>query len=268
MSRCPRRASTTPRSSGASARASKGPTPSSSPIASAIEHIFGLCGTKVRYLEPDERPGIIGDYAVAAAKDCLAANDVGLDEVDLVICGQISRQYFEPATAMEVAAKLGLKRTHAFDVTAACVSHLEAIQTAAGYLALHPHYRTALVCAAELTGQFLSYDIQNVRELHMKVAGLTIGNAATALLLRRAPFPGGGIHLRAMQHLHRARSLGALPGADWRYPGVVVGRADAPREVHSTVGDRAAGGAGPHPERHRSLRVPSTERDHGAKNPG
>jgi 3-oxoacyl-[acyl-carrier-protein] synthase-3 len=99
---------------------------------------------------------------------------------------------------MEVAAKLGLKRTHAFDVTAACVSHLEAIQTAAGYLALHPHYRTALICAAELTGQFLSYDIQNVRELHMKVAGLTIGNAATALLLRRKPFPGGGIHVRAM----------------------------------------------------------------------
>ena len=27
------------------------------PIASAIEHVFGLCKTQVRYLEPDERPG-------------------------------------------------------------------------------------------------------------------------------------------------------------------------------------------------------------------
>ena len=104
-------------------------------IASAIEHVFGLCKTQVRYLEPDERPGIVADYAVAAAKDCLEVNGVSLDEVDLVICGGIARQYFEPATAMEVAAKLGLKRTHAFDVTAACVGHLEAIQTAAGYLA-------------------------------------------------------------------------------------------------------------------------------------
>jgi 3-oxoacyl-[acyl-carrier-protein] synthase-3 len=128
----------------------------------------------------------------------LAANDVSLEEVDLVICGQISRQYFEPATAMEVASKLGLKRTHAFDVTAACVSHLEALQTAAGYMALHPEYRAALICSSELTGQFLSYDIQTVRELHMKVAGLTIGNGATCLMLRRAPFPGGGIHLRAL----------------------------------------------------------------------
>jgi 3-oxoacyl-[acyl-carrier-protein] synthase-3 len=164
-------------------------------IASAIEHVFGLCKTQVRYLEPDVRPGSVADYAVTASQACLAANDVSLDEVDLVICGGIARQYFEPATAMEVAAKLGLKRTHAFDVTAACVGHLEAIQTAAGYLTLHPSYRTALVCTSELSGSFLSYDIQTVRDLQMKTAGLTIGNAAACMLLRRSPFPGGGIRL-------------------------------------------------------------------------
>ena len=37
-------------------------------IASAIEHVFGLCKTRVRYLEPDERQGIVADYAVRAAK--------------------------------------------------------------------------------------------------------------------------------------------------------------------------------------------------------
>jgi 3-oxoacyl-[acyl-carrier-protein] synthase III len=167
-------------------------------IASAIEHVFGLCRTQVRYLEPDERPGIVADYAVSAAKDCLEVNGVSLDEVDLVICGGIARQYFEPATAMEVAAKLGLKKTHAFDVTAACVGHLEAIQTAAGYLSLHKNYRTALVCTSELSGPFLSYDIQNVRDLQMKTAGLTIGNAAACLLLRSTPFPGGGIRLQSI----------------------------------------------------------------------
>jgi 3-oxoacyl-[acyl-carrier-protein] synthase III len=167
-------------------------------IASAIERVFGLCKTQVRYLESDERPGIVADYAVMAAKDCLAQNGVSLDEVDLVISGGIARQYFEPATAMEIAAKLGLKTTHAFDVTAACVGHLEAIQTAAGYLLLHPSYRTALICASELSGPFLSYDIQTVRDLQMKTAGLTIGNAATCMLLRRSPFPGGGLRLMAI----------------------------------------------------------------------
>ena len=167
-------------------------------IASAIEHVFGLCKTQQRFLEPDEREGIIADYAVSAAKACLEVNGVGLDEVDLVIGGGIARQYFEPATAMEVAAKLGLKRTHAFDVTAACVGHLEALQVAAAYLNMHDSYRTALVFTGELSGQFLSYDIQTVRDLQMKTAGLTIGNAAACLLLRRKPFPGGGIHLRAI----------------------------------------------------------------------
>ena len=112
---------------------------------------------------------------------------MSLDEVDLVIGGGIARQYFEPSTAMEVAAKLGLKRTHAFDVTAACVGHLEAIQAAAGYLTLHDNYRTALMFTSELSGPFLSYEIQTVRDLQMKTAGLTIGNAAACVLLRRSP---------------------------------------------------------------------------------
>ncbi|MEO8212280.1 MAG: hypothetical protein ABI560_03760, partial [Myxococcales bacterium] len=155
------------------------------PIASAIEHIFGLCKTRQRYLEPDF-DARVADYAVAAAKQCLEVNGVGLDDVDLVINGGIARQYFEPATAMEIAAKLGLEKTHAFDVTAACVGHCEAIQTAAAYMALHPEYRTALVVTSELSAQYLTYDIQTVRELHMKSAGLTIGNAAACVLLRRS----------------------------------------------------------------------------------
>ncbi len=163
-------------------------------IASAIEHVFALCKTQVRYLETD-KSGKVADYAVAAARQCLEVNDSSTDEVDLVIFGGIARHYFEPATAMEIAAKLGIKKTHAFDVTAACVGHLEAIQTAAGYLMMHPEYRTALVVTSELSRHYLSYDIQRVRDLHMKTAGLTVGNAAACMLLRRSPYPKGGIRV-------------------------------------------------------------------------
>jgi 3-oxoacyl-[acyl-carrier-protein] synthase III len=166
-------------------------------VASAIEHVFSLCKTQQRYLEADDT-GRVADYAVIAAKQCLEVNGTSLDEVDLVICGGIARQYFEPATAMEVAAKLGIKKTHAFDVTSACVGHLEAIQTAAAYLGLHDNYRTALVCTSELSRHFLSYDIQSVRDLRMKAANLTVGNAAACVLLRSTPFPGGGIRLIAL----------------------------------------------------------------------
>ena len=164
-------------------------------IQAAIEHVFGLCKTKERRLD-DDKESRVADYAVQAVQHCLQVNDTSLDEVDLLLCGGIARQYFEPATAMEVAAKLGLKRIHAFDVTAACVGHLESVQTAAAYLALHDEYRTALVCTSELASHFLSYDVQSVRDLYTKSAGLTIGNGAACLLVRRTPWPGGGILLR------------------------------------------------------------------------
>ncbi len=166
-------------------------------VAAAIERVFGLCKTRQRYLETDTS-GRVADYAVTAAKQCLEANGSSAEEVDLVIFGGIARQYFEPATAMEVAAKLGIKKTHAFDVTAACVGHLEAMQAATAYMMLHESYRTALVCTSELSRHYLSYDIQSARELHMKSAGLTVGNAAACVLLRRSPFPGGGIRLLAI----------------------------------------------------------------------
>ena len=172
----------------------RGPDAEWPTLVSAIEQVFGICHTRVRYLE-DDHEARVAEYAVTAAKQCLERNGASVDEVDLVICGSIARQYFEPATAMEVAAKLGIQRTHAFDVTAACVGHLEAIQAAAAYLQLHPHYRTALVCTSELYRHFLSYDIQSVRDLYMKAAGLTIGNAAACVLLRSTPWPGGGLKL-------------------------------------------------------------------------
>jgi 3-oxoacyl-[acyl-carrier-protein] synthase III len=175
-------------------------------LKAAIEHIFGICRTNVRYLEfadTASESARVADYAVEAAKNCLEVNGASLDEVDLVINGSIARQYFEPATAMEVAAKLGLKKTHALDVTAACVGHLEAIQAAAGYLMLHDEYRTALVCTSELFASFLSYDIQTVKDLYDKSAGLTVGNAAVCVLLRKIPWPGGGIRLLGL-HSHSA----------------------------------------------------------------
>lgn len=172
----------------------RGPDREFSRIQASIERGFRLCGTTQRFLDPDPAARV-ADYAVRAAKQCMTVNRASLEDVDLVVCGGIARQYFEPATATEVAAKLGLEHTHAFDVTAACVGHLEAIQTAAAYLTLHRNYRTALVCTSELSGPYLSYDIQSTADLHTKFAGLTIGNAAACVLLRSTPWPDGGIRL-------------------------------------------------------------------------
>jgi len=168
-------------------------------IESTIKRVFQACNTRVRFLEPDETVRV-ADYASRASEAVLRDCDVPASDLDLVINSSIAREYFEPATAMEVAARLGVREVHALDVTSACVGQLEGIHVACGHFALHRSLRTALVCSAELTRQFLGYSIQATDDLDAKVAALTIGNAAAALLVRRRPFPGGCLKLLAARN--------------------------------------------------------------------
>jgi 3-oxoacyl-[acyl-carrier-protein] synthase-3 len=170
-----------------------------SEIERSARFVLDRCNTRTRYLEesPDAR---VGDRAAEVAQACLQRHGVDAAEIDLLINGSIARQYFEPATAMEVAAKLGLREVHAFDVTSACVGQLEAVHIACAYFALYPEMSTALVVAAELTKQFLAFDVQSPEDLTLKVAGLTIGNAATAWLVRRQPLPGGCLEIQGMRN--------------------------------------------------------------------
>jgi len=168
-------------------------------IESAIQKIWEMCDTKVRYLDLDPTHHV-ADYAVRSSQACLEANQVTADDLDLVIYGGIAREYFEPATAMEVAGKLGVKAVHAFDVTSACAGMLEGAHIASAHLGMKESHKLALVCAAELTREFLSFSIQKPEELILKVAGLTIGNAAASWLVGKEPFPGGCMKLMDMQN--------------------------------------------------------------------
>lgn len=166
-------------------------------IEAGVSAVFARCGSAERYIEDD--PAVrVGDVAARAGARCLEANGVAPTAVDLVINGGVAREYFEPSTAMEVAAKVGVERAHAFDVTSACVGQLESVHVAAGLLALHPEMRHALLVSGELTRGFLSREIQGLEDLRTRAAGLTIGNAAAAWLLGREPFPGGSLRIRAM----------------------------------------------------------------------
>ncbi len=62
----------------------KGPAEEWATLQSAIEHVFGLCKTRYRYLASPEE-ACVADYAVKAAQHCLEVNNTTLDEVDLVI---------------------------------------------------------------------------------------------------------------------------------------------------------------------------------------
>ncbi len=168
-------------------------------LEAAIRRVLERCATQTRYIEQDDTLRV-GDFGAAAANACLKACNVLPADIDLCIYGGVARDYFEPSTAMEVAAKCGIDRVHAFDVTSACAGQMEGIHVAASYLALYENYQYALVCSAELSRGFLSYDIQSLDELANKAAGLTIGNAASAWLLAKRPFAGGSLQLLSFRN--------------------------------------------------------------------
>jgi 3-oxoacyl-[acyl-carrier-protein] synthase III len=164
-----------------------------------IRYVFDRCNTKTRYLEQDTSLSP-GEFAARAATACLRENGMAATDIDLLIYGGIARDAFEPATAAEVAGRLGANPLHAMDVTCACAGLIEAVHVAAGYFALHDDIQTALVCAGELSRDWISYDMQSPEDVAVGVAGLTLGNAAAALLISRDPLRSGSARLVGLVH--------------------------------------------------------------------
>lgn len=169
------------------------------PIEMGIRYVFDRCNTKVRYLEVDKLMPP-GEFAAVAATACLEQNGVAATDLDMVVYGGIAREWFEPATAAEVAGRLGARPLHAFDVTCACAGLVEALHVVSAYFALHPEIQTALICAGEVTRDRVNYDIQSLEDLAVDVAGLTLGNAAAAMLVTRDRLPVGGARLAGFTH--------------------------------------------------------------------
>lgn len=172
----------------------KGPAGQWPVIRSGLELIFDACQSRERHVE-DDPAARVATMAVRASRGCLAQHGLEPEAIDLLIYGGIGRDYLEPATAMEIAGKLGLERTRAFDVASACAGLLISIATACAWLHLDESLKTALIAAAELPRDALAYDIQSYEELPYLGAGATVGVGAAAFLLSRAPLPGGSLRI-------------------------------------------------------------------------
>jgi len=168
-------------------------------IKSGISFVFKYCDTNIRYLGTSNNKKPL-DYAIEVSKEVCEENDIDSSTVDLVIYGGIYREYFEPATAMEVATSLGIKKAHVFDVTNACAGLLQSVNVAASFMMADPSIKTALCCTTDFPDQTINYDIQSFEELSLKAAGLTLGSGAAAWLLTREPVKEGSAKLFEIQN--------------------------------------------------------------------
>jgi 3-oxoacyl-[acyl-carrier-protein] synthase-3 len=119
-------------------------------------------------------PGVsTSDLAVEAGRRALTS--AGVSEVDTVVLATSTPDHPCPATAPEVASRLGLGDVAAFDIGAVCTGFVYALATAAGMIAAGIS-RSALVIGADTFSTILNPTDRTTRAI--------FGDGAGAVVLR------------------------------------------------------------------------------------
>ncbi len=151
--------------------------------------------------------------AIAAARKALRERNISPADIGAVVYAGVCREHFEPATACQVAAALGVRGDAAiYDTSNACLGVLNGVLDIANRIELG-QIRAGLVVACESSREINEVMIQKMldqptMEMFTKsLATLTGGSGAAAVLLTdgsftpaRRPRLLGGINLAEPQH--------------------------------------------------------------------
>jgi 3-oxoacyl-[acyl-carrier-protein] synthase-3 len=122
--------------------------------------------------------------AAIAGKRAIAVAGLQPDDIDLIVVGTLTPDYWMPATAVLVKEAIGNTRAVAFDVMAACSGFVYSYATADAFLRSGV-YKNALVIGAEVLSRFLDFSDRNTCIL--------FGDGAGAVVLSASEEEGGGM---------------------------------------------------------------------------
>ncbi|MFD5553507.1 3-oxoacyl-ACP synthase III family protein [Streptomyces sp. NPDC127068] len=183
---------------------------------------------------PDE---FASTLASAAARVALRRAALDPADIDLLLFASASRDVAEPATAHIVQDELG-SRAHALDLTNACNSFVNGIDTARAMI-LAGRARRALVVTGETPSRAVRHDPADLAGFRDAFAGYTFGDAGAAVVLEEVA-SGGILDVDAVTHSAHWR-VGGIPGGGSRHPRgdehtYFRGEGSALREVFEDVG--------------------------------
>jgi 3-oxoacyl-[acyl-carrier-protein] synthase-3 len=118
-----------------------------------------------------------GDLAVVAGERALRS--AGVDTADMVVLATSTPNQPMPATAPEIATRLGLGGASAFDLSAACAGFVYGMSTAAGAIATGLAER-ALVIGADIWSTRLNYADRATAIIFADGAGAAVLRAGSA----------------------------------------------------------------------------------------
>ena len=146
--------------------------------------------------------------AAVAGLRAIAVAGLQPDDIDLILVGTLTPDYWMPSTAALVKEAIGNTRAAAMDVAAACSGFVYAYASAQAHVT-SGMARHALVIGAETLTRFLDYTDRNTCIL--------FGDGAGAVVLSASDEPGGGLGIELTTEPSGAYMIW-LPGGGSRAP--------------------------------------------------
>lgn len=135
------------------------------------QQIFEKTGIRERRWS-DDKTAV--DMAVICINELLEKTSTGRSEIDMLIIGTLTPDYFFPSTAVACIKQLGLSNAYGFDVVAACPSSLYGLDIANGKIKLGES-KKIIVCGVDRMSK-------TINSFEHKT-GVLFGDAAAAILL-------------------------------------------------------------------------------------
>ena len=194
------------------------------PIGLPLERLTGI---KSRRTAGDDEFAI--DLARRAAEDCLSHSSYVPEEIDLLICCNVSRCdgpgqkfVFEPSTAARLRDECGLINAIAFDLSNACAGMFTGITVADAFLKTGLA-RHAMVVSGEYITQITETAQKEIEgPMDARLACLTLGDAGAAVIVERGPNGRIGFHDIELATLSRYSSLCVGKATDRPHGGAIM----------------------------------------------
>jgi 3-oxoacyl-[acyl-carrier-protein] synthase-3 len=143
------------------------------------EWIYTRTGIRERRIAAEEEK--TSDLALNASRRALDAAGLEPRELDLIVVATTTPDMIFPSTACLLQAKLGARRSPAFDVQAVCSGFVYGLATADCFIR-SGHCRNALVVGAEIYSRILDWKD--------RATCVLFGDGAGAVVLQRSDEPG------------------------------------------------------------------------------
>lgn len=139
------------------------------------EWIIRRTGIKERHISADDE--YTSDMAVKASLKAIENSGISPEDIDLVILGTVTPDYFTPACACLVQKAIGAVNAAAFDYNAACSGFVTGITIAKQFISAGT-YKNILVVCADTLSKATDYTDRATCVLFGDAAGAAIVSAA------------------------------------------------------------------------------------------